>query len=489
MINTGEFKNLGMNNNNNDDIQSKLLTAIARSAEDLTNGKGWPDGLNELLENIGKITKVSRVWIFQTLKLTKKSIIQDYVFEWSSKKEYVQIKLPAFSRFETKINEPDYKLMIQSRLERKYQNIIVSKLKPSANKRNLEAQNVKSMLTIPIFVENHWWGVLGLDDCEREYEWSDSMVALLRTAAYLISSAILRDKLSAKKRQLDILQQITEYTVWEFDLNRKYLWFTSNIFDKTFKNKENFQLTFKNILKIIHKDDRVKLIEKINSYIKNKSEKFRCDVRINIKKDNYIWMELIGTITNKAKNRNSKLIGVAIDISKRKKNENRLREEASTDSLTGILNRRKLEQIMEEQFILDKQNKNIFSFLMIDIDFFKKINDTYGHPVGDKILIHIVNICKSYLRKSDYFARMGGEEFAILLPSTNKYESSLIANRIKDKVGGTPYQYQDNPIYCTISIGCVSNNDQIPDISQIYKLADSALYLAKKSGRNLVCSI
>jgi len=487
MVNTGEFKHLGMNKNSN--VQSKLFTAIARSAEDLTNGKGWPDGLDELLESIGKITNVSRVWIFQTLKLTKEYIIQDYIFEWAAKKEYIQIGLPAFNRFKTKIGEPDYKLMIQSRLEGKYQKMIVSRLKPSYNKTTLEAQNVKSMLTIPIFVENNWWGVLGLDDCEREYEWSDSEIAILRTAGYLISSAILKDKLSAKRRQLDILQQITEYSAWEFNLNRKYLWFTSNIFDKTSKTTDNFQLSFKNILKIIHKNDRAKLIKKTNQYVKNQDGKFRCDIRISPNNDNYIWMELIGTIVNDSKNTNSKLIGVAIDISKRKKNEHRLKKEAATDPLTGILNRRKLEQIMSEQFILDKQKDNVFSFLILDIDFFKTINDTYGHPVGDKILIHIVNICKDYLRKNDYFARIGGEEFAILLPSTNKHEASLIANRIKEKIEKTPYKYENKSIYSTVSIGCVTSNEKITDTTQIYKLADSALYLAKNSGRNLVCAI
>jgi len=89
MVKTGQFENLGLKKKEN--IQSTLLTAIARSAEDLTNGKGWPDGLNELLESLGKITKVSRVWIFQTLSLTNNHISQDYVFEWASKKEYVQI--------------------------------------------------------------------------------------------------------------------------------------------------------------------------------------------------------------------------------------------------------------------------------------------------------------------------------------------------------------------------------------------------------------
>ena len=485
MVNTGQFNNLGLEENDN--IQSALLTAIARSAEDLTNGKGWPDGVNELLENLGKITKINRVWIFQTLKLTDDYIIQDYTFEWASKKEYIQMGLPSFNIFETKINQPDYKKMVQSRVKGEYQKIIVSELKPSYNRTNLENQNVKSMLTIPIFVENEWWGTLGFDDCEREYNWTDSQIALLRTAGFLISSVILKDKLSAKRKQLDILQQITEYSAWEFDLTRKYLWCTSEIFGTTPQKTDNLQFSLKNMIKTIHPNDRIKLIHTVKKYIKTKNSKFRCDIQILTNSNKYIWVELIGAIDNNSKN--NKLIGVAIDITNRKKAESELKKEASTDPLTGILNRRKIEQVMQNHLNLNNQKREIFSFLMIDIDFFKNINDTYGHPIGDKILIHIVNISKEQLRKNDYIARVGGEEFAILLPQIDKEEANLIANRIKEKIQNTPFLEEKEPIHCTVSIGCMTNINQYSKISEIYELADLALYRAKNSGRNLVCSI
>ena len=485
MVNTGQFKNLGLEKSEN--IQSALLTAIARSAEDLTNGKGWPDGVDELLESLGNITKVSRVWIFQTLKLTDDYVIQDYIFQWSSEKKYIQIGLPNFNRFKTKINQPDYRKMIKSRINGEYQKMIVSELKPSENKTNLEKQNTKSMLTIPIFVENEWWGTLGFDDCEREYNWSDLEIALLRTTGFLISSAVLRDKLSAKRKQLDILQQITEYSTWEFDLNRKYLWCTSEIFGTTSNKTANLQFSFKNILKAIHPDDKSRLINAVKKYLKTKNGKFRCDVQILTNSNKYNWVELIGAIDNNSKH--NKLIGIVIDITNRKKAENELKKEATTDPLTGIINRRKLEQVMQTHLSSNNQEKKIFSFLMLDIDLFKNINDTYGHPVGDKILIHIVNICKEQLRKNDYIARIGGEEFAVLLPQIDKDKANLIANRIRKKIQTSPFLGEKEPIPCTVSIGCMTNENQCNSISEIYKLADSALYRAKNSGRNLVCSI
>lgn len=484
MVNTGQFKNLGLQNDEN--IQSALLTAIARSAEDLTNGKGWPDGVDDLLESLGKITKVSRVWIFQILELTEDYIIQDYTFEWALKKEYSLMGTPSLSTFKTDINQPDYKEMIKSRKLGDYQKMIINDLKPSYVKSLQEEQNVKSMLTIPIFVENKWWGTLGFDDCEREHSWPDEDIALLRTAGFLISSAILKDKLSAKRKQLDILQQITEYSVWEFDLDRKYLWCTSEIFGKNSNKTDNLQFSFKNMIKSVHPDDRIRLLHIANKYVKTRNGKFRCDIQV-LTQNKYIWVELIGAISNNLKH--NKIIGVAIDITNRKLAESELQKEATTDLLTGIINRRRLEQIMQNQLMLSKQNGEIFSFLMLDIDFFKYINDTYGHPIGDKILIHIVNICKEQLRKNDYIARIGGEEFAILLPQIDKEEAILIANRIKEKIQNTPFLGEKNPINCTASLGCMTNTNPFMQISEIYELADLALYRAKNSGRNLVCSI
>lgn len=123
---------------------------------------------------------------------------------------------------------------------------------------------------------------------------------------------------------------------------------------------------------------------------------------------------------------------------------------------------------------------------MADIDFFKKVNDTYGHAIGDEILCHFTNICQSCLRKNDHLSRVGGEEFAILLPKTNEIEAVTIANRIQKILSDHPYSHKGKSISYTVSIGCASLIDEYTEPAQIYDLADSALYLAKKAGRNQV---
>ena len=124
---------------------------------------------------------------------------------------------------------------------------------------------------------------------------------------------------------------------------------------------------------------------------------------------------------------------------------------------------------------------------MIDIDFFKKVNDTYGHLIGDEILKHLVNTVKNTLRSSDIFARFGGEEFMILLPETAKKHALSKAEEIRTKVETTPYKDENYDITITISIGVADKQDE-QELKDLIIRSDEALYLAKNNGRNQVQS-
>ena len=142
-----------------------LLSAIARSAEELTSGKGWPEGVNDLLEALGRVTGVSRVWIFQTMALTKTHLTQNYTFEWAAAPKYKQMGMPVFSMFTDLIDRPEYRNLIESRLRGEWQKVLVSQLELGWLRDALEMQTIKSMLTLPVMVENQWWGTLGFCDC------------------------------------------------------------------------------------------------------------------------------------------------------------------------------------------------------------------------------------------------------------------------------------------------------------------------------------
>ena len=158
---------------------------------------------------------------------------------------------------------------------------------------------------------------------------------------------------------------------------------------------------------------------------------------------------------------------------------------AITDSLTELFNRRYFETIIEKEFSRTIRYQSPTSCLMIDIDYFKKINDEYGHHSGDMVLREVAKIIKSSVREIDTIARWGGEEFIVLLPETTKEGASKAASRILTTVSS--HKFLDIPGQITVSIGIASVPD--PSIDTTEKLihaSDLALYEAKKNGRNRI---
>ena len=162
---------------------------------------------------------------------------------------------------------------------------------------------------------------------------------------------------------------------------------------------------------------------------------------------------------------------------------------AFSDQLTGIPNRRAFDNNLEELYDLYQDEKQIFSLLLIDIDHFKKFNDTYGHAVGDRVLTYVASILKGGVKGDDRVARYGGEEFVILLPNTDYEGAIAVGNHVREKVAGKKLVAGDGKTSygnVTISIGAalISDND---DMESIVQRADKGLYLAKEKGRNQVC--
>jgi len=166
----------------------------------------------------------------------------------------------------------------------------------------------------------------------------------------------------------------------------------------------------------------------------------------------------------------------------------RLREDGLTDPLTGLSNRRFFERRLKEEVKRWYRNDTALSCMLVDIDFFKKVNDRYGHQVGDKVLKTVSNELGSDLRASDVLARYGGEEFVLLLPETDGSHAVEIAERLREKVASN--KDWGNTLSITISIGVATltsaNISQSQACNWIVRQADTALYKAKHRGRNCV---
>lgn len=175
--------------------------------------------------------------------------------------------------------------------------------------------------------------------------------------------------------------------------------------------------------------------------------------------------------------------------------ENRVREKtkelkllASRDSMTKLYNRGYFSEISEHMFNVAKRENSHLSTIMIDVDYFKKVNDTFGHHFGDTVLIKLAELLSDSTRQSDIVCRWGGEEFLIILVNTNIEKASLIAEKIRTKVENLVLNYNNSIFNFTISLG-ISTVDfkRDIDIDIAINKADNALYTAKNKGRNRVC--
>jgi len=157
---------------------------------------------------------------------------------------------------------------------------------------------------------------------------------------------------------------------------------------------------------------------------------------------------------------------------------------AITDDLTGIFNRRHFFTLAEEKFVLAHKNKRPLSALIVDIDHFKKFNDTYGHVVGDQVLHAAAQMMNAALRGGDIIGRYGGEEFSIILPETNNSSAIYVAERLLSQVGDVPIETEAGKLSIQISIGIAGMSKETPTLHSLIVRADQALYIAKSAGRN-----
>ncbi|NMR27963.1 GGDEF domain-containing protein [Pseudoalteromonas sp. NEC-BIFX-2020_015] len=165
-----------------------------------------------------------------------------------------------------------------------------------------------------------------------------------------------------------------------------------------------------------------------------------------------------------------------------------VKELAIRDQLTDLFNRRALHDIFQLEMNRVSRNKNTFSVILLDIDHFKTLNDTYGHDYGDTVLQKVANTLQSSIRSMDKVARWGGEEFLIFLPETNKQQASHLAEKLRLAISDIKLTHKTHTLTVTVSLG-VSEYQHQSDYKDLVKQADLALYKAKESGRNQVICI
>lgn len=174
------------------------------------------------------------------------------------------------------------------------------------------------------------------------------------------------------------------------------------------------------------------------------------------------------------------------DITEQVEREERLASQARTDSLTGLLNRRTFDEELAEEFSRLQRRRSKYSVLMLDIDKFKNLNDTYGHAFGDTVLRSLAQCCKDNIRLHDTLARIGGEEFSIISPHNSQKAAQKMAEKLRQRIEDLSFECEGQTLKVTVSIGVSEVDFEDYDHTSVLERADEAMYEAKERGRNQV---
>lgn len=348
--------------------------------------------------------------------------------------------------------------------------------------------NLVSYIGAPIRVNSKVYGTINFSSAQArqlEYDKIDDefMRLLARWAGSFLERQFALDELSLTKKQFEMLFEHNASGILAIDESCQILMVNKRFCEIIGFSKE--ELIGQNA-RLYYLDDisYQKAREKILNT--DKSSYMTLEHQLKRKDNKLIWCEFVGSQIELTKDNNAMLWSI-LDTTAQKEMQEKLEQQATTDYLTELYNRRYFTSRLEEEVFRVKRNKEAeTSLIMFDLDKFKLINDTYGHLNGDIILKNFTNILKKHLRKTDIAGRLGGEEFAMILPNTGIENAVILANRIREEVSGQTINIDEKNIKFTVSIGLTSLSYDDMSFDSALARADSALYTAKENGRNRV---
>lgn len=286
-----------------------------------------------------------------------------------------------------------------------------------------------------------------------------------------------------EEKFLTMAEYSVDWDVWH-GTDGQYLYITPSCEEISGYSRKEFYDSPELFISILHPDDRAKVIEHRQLYYQKPAEAGEISFRI-IRKDGeirWIWHKCQAVFAANGAWRGRRTTNR--DVTVLKAVEEQLQKLSTTDPLTGAYNRRMFMDILPREMERTHRYGEAFCLLMFDIDYFKAVNDTYGHDVGDQVLIEIVQLSLEIIRQSDILARWGGEEFMVLLPQTNKEMAFTMGERLRQRIGGHAFPEIDT-LTVSVGVSCLTADDTV---DKLLKRVDDALYQAKELGRNRVMS-
>lgn len=347
----------------------------------------------------------------------------------------------------------------------------------------LEKIGAAKVFVVPIMVDGKYWGQIGFDSCDPERVWAPYEGGVLQTIAELLGTAIQRDRYVRELADANRIVQNTPTILYRMrgEPSLPMIYISQNI--KLFGHDPAI-LTASPMLyrSLVHPDDLEILINSISHALAGKSGVN--EFRILTGKGEFRWVENHFMPLLDKTGRLIEIEGLLSDITERKAAEERIALLARTDPLTGLPNRTTFNERLRQLFAASRRSTAVFAVHYLDLDRFKDVNDTLGHPVGDRLLVVIGERLKLCIRDTDLAGRVGGDEFAVLQTDlADSATAGALAEKLRAAIA-EPVQIAGNELHMTASIGIAVYGPDTSNPEDMLAQADIALYRAKEEGRN-----
>jgi diguanylate cyclase (GGDEF)-like protein len=291
----------------------------------------------------------------------------------------------------------------------------------------------------------------------------------------------LNEEVSQKEAHLKDAQRLAKVGSWEYNLITKTLSLSDEIY-RMLGVKQSTNIEWEDFMGYTSENDYAKVMSILDTAVDHGSN-FDIKYSLKLKNNKKIYIQTSGKVRKK-QDGSAKITAVSMDITKEMKNKETIEKLAYYDSLTGLANRLLLKDRITKFIQLAKRDKNQLAVIFLDLDHFKLINDTLGHDAGDDLLIYISELLKNLVREADTISRFGGDEFVILLPNIHSIDAAEIVAQKIQKALQQKHHIGLHQLYITTSIGVSIFPEHADTVDDLITNADTAMYEAKKSGRN-----
>lgn len=458
-----------------------LLNAVTQSAAELL-GARHEDAISVVLELIGQTVSVSRVQLAQITTDSAGHLRSSVRHEWCAPGTVASIDIPALQDLDLSAHLPR---ALGPSMVVGPASFFVADI--SGHYRALfEQARMRSFLQLPVTVEEQLWGSLNfIDSSEVRRAWSWAESDTLKTLAGLIGVAISRAQYVKDLADANMIVQNSPTILYRLkgEPSLPLIYISHNITKfghdpQTLVGAPNWSEA------LIDSNDAPKVRAAMARALEKDAQAATIEFRLRTGDGTHRWVENRYTPVRDKNGLLKEVEGIIIDITERKAAEEKIAQLARTDGLTGLANRTTFVERLHQAFAAAHRGAAPFAILYIDLDHFKDVNDTLGHPVGDDLLREVSQRLKAATRDSDFVARLGGDEFAILQADLGELaHAGTLAEKITRSLAAV-YQIQGNTINISASIGISPYTNSCANPDAMLAQADLALYRSKDEGRN-----